>query len=191
MTIVDIWNLALQLCGNETVILTVDDVNKATRLCRTSYDQARRALLQRHPWKFAAKRVIVDLDTSEVPAFGYSGRYLLPDDYIRVITIDEDWQAQWTREGRYILYSSGAAIKLRYVVDESDIEKFDPLFISALVAELASLIVYPLTQSNERRNEVTEAAKLALRHAKRANAIEQAPQSLDATYYEEGRLNVR
>ena len=52
MTLEELFNQSLQLIGDDAVIVTVNDNDKAARLCRTSYDTARRSVLQRHPWKF-------------------------------------------------------------------------------------------------------------------------------------------
>jgi hypothetical protein len=188
MTLEELFNQSLQLIGDDAVIVTVNDNNKAARLCRTSYDTARRSVLQRHPWKFASDRVIVDVDTSEEPPFEYGSRYVLPGDYIRMITLNDEWFGNWTVEGGYILSNNGGPINLRYVKDITSLELFPPLFVDALVADLAKRIVYPLTQSNERMSMIEDAARLAIRYAKRANAIEQAPQALDATYWDESRL---
>ena len=188
MTTVDIANQAITLCGSEAVLITLDDVNKEARLCRLNYDQSRRAVLQRHPWKFSILRVLVDLDTTEVPAYGYTGRYLMPDDYIRVVSIDDTYSGAWVREGRYMLYSGGGQMKLRYVSDLTALELFDPLFVDALVADLAKRICYPLTQSNDRLKLIEEASKLAIRHAKRADAIEQSMIGVEADLFVDSRI---
>lgn len=188
MTTVDIANLAIQLCGAEAVLVTLDDVNKEARLCRANYDQARRSVLSRHPWKFSILRVLVDVDTTFTPAFGYTAQYLLPDDYLRVVSIDDTYNGAWTREGRYMLYSGGSQMKLRYITDTQTIELFDPLFIDALVADMAKRIVYPLTQSNDRLQLIEETAKIVLRYAKRADAIEQSVIGIEAETFVDARI---
>ena len=112
----------------------------------------------------------------------------MPEDYIRIVSIDDTYTGKWTREGRYILYSGGGQMKLRYVSDLTAIELFDPLFIDALVADLAKRICYPLTQSNDRLQLIEEAAKLAIRHAKRADAIEQSMIGIEADLYVDSRI---
>ena len=189
MTTVDIANFAIQLCGSEAVLITLNDVNKEARLCRQNYDQARRATLQRHPWKFSIVRALVSLDSTETPAFGYTGKYLLPEDYIRVVSLNDQYSGDWVREGRHILYNSNADIQLRYVSDIEEIEFYDPLFIDAFVAELASRICYPIAQSSERLQMIQETAKHAIKLAKRSDAIEQSALAIEATLYDEARLS--
>lgn len=189
MTNVDICNLAIQLCGSEAVLITLDDVNKEARLCRQNYDQARRATLQRHPWKFSIIRALVSLDATEAPAFGYTGKYLLPEAYIRMVSLNDQYTGDWIREGRHILYNSNADIQLRYVSDITAVEYFDPLFIDAFIAELASRICYPITQSSERLQMIQETAKQAIKLAKRSDAIEQSVLALDASLYDDARLS--
>lgn len=189
MTLVDIFNQAIVLCGSEAVLATVDDANKEARLCRLHYDQTRRACLQRHVWKFSTTRVNLDQDTSETPPFGFTARHLLPDNYIRMVQFNENWDEKWTREGRYLLSYNAAQIKLRYVFDEILIEKWDPLFADALVAELADRICYALTQSNDRKADAEMQARIAIKHAKRADAIEQAIQIIQAEEFVMGRVS--
>lgn len=188
MTTVDIANQAIQLCGADTVLVTLDDVNKEARLCRNTYDVARRAVLQRHPWKFSIQRVLWDQNTSIVPAFEYTAAYPVPDDYIRLVSINDTYNGPWVREGRYILINGSGQLRVRYVRDEQTVELFDPLFIDALIAELAARIVYPLTQSNDRLEAIVEAAKTALKHAKRADAIEQSVIGIEANTFVDSRI---
>lgn len=188
MTLVDIFNQALVLCGSEAVLATVDDANKEGRLCRLYYDQARRACLQRHVWKFATKRVNIEQDITETPAFGFTARHLVPEDYIRIVKFNENFEEKWTREGRYFLSYNSSTIKVRYVFDETLIEKWDPLFLDVVVAELANRICYALTQSNERKEDADMQARIAIKHAKRADAIEQSAPVMEADEFVMGRI---
>lgn len=188
MTLVDLFNQAIVLCGSEAVLATVDDANKEARLCRLHYDQARRACLQRHVWKFSTTRVVIDQDLSEIPPFGFTARHLVPDNYIRIVKFNENFEEKWTREGRYFLSYNAAPIRVRYVFDEILIEKWDPLFIDALIAELAKRICYALTQSNDRLADADTMARIAIKHAKRADAIEQSAPEMEADEFVMGRI---
>lgn len=188
MTLVDIFNQALVLCGSEAVLATVDDANKEGRLCRLYYDQSRRACLQRHVWKFATDRVTIDQDTTETPAFGFTAMHLVPENYVRMVKFNDNWEEKWTREGRHFLSYNASPINVRYVFDETDIEKWDPLFIDVVVADLANRICYALTQSNERKEDADMQARIAIKHAKRADAIEQSVPIIEADEFVMGRI---
>lgn len=188
MTLVDIFNQAIVLCGSEAVLATVDDANKEARLCRLHYDTARRSCLQRHVWKFSTTRINLEQDTTEVPAFGFTARHLVPDNYIRIVKFNENFEEKWTREGRYFLSYNASTIRIRYVFDEIVIEKWDPLFTDAVIADLARRICYALTQSNDRLEEINAAARIAIKHAKRADAIEQSQPEMEADEFVMGRI---
>ena len=185
--VVDIANAALNACGSDDVLVTLDDANKSGRLCKQNYDFARRAVLAKHPWKFANKRVVIDLDTSDTPAFGWTSRYLLPEDYIRAICVNDRYE-EWEREGRYILCNESTAINLKYTSDEQDVAIFDPLFLDAVAYDLALRIVYPLTQSNDRVETIGKMYTTAIRKARFSDSFDKSMSQIQADLYDDARI---
>jgi hypothetical protein len=74
---------------------------------------------------------------------GYSDAYNLPNDFIRLIFIGDnynvDYETDYSIEGLQLLLDASAASSLNicYVYDITNPVKFDPLFIDLLALELA------------------------------------------------------
>lgn len=168
---VSICNMALTRCG-AAPITALDDENDKARLCLEYYEATVQGMLRRHPWNFAIRRVALAED-SETPLNEWAHQFPLPaDPYcispIQVNCGDEDFLI----EGRMILTDS-ASVNLRYVarVNEAD---FDPLFVEALVLQLASKFMYRLTVSDSSRQAIVqELQQLTMPDARFADSVEQ------------------
>lgn len=69
--------------------------------CARFYADARKETLAMHPWNEAKTRTIV-LQESTSPLFGYSYKYAVPSDCLRIITVNSIPEG-WEVEGGYIL----------------------------------------------------------------------------------------
>lgn len=185
---IDIANSALTLVGSESVLVTLDDTNKAARLCRQNYDFSRRAVLEKHPWLFAVSRVLLDLDAN-VPAFGFSAQHQIPDDLLRCLSVN-DRTTDWIREGKYILSNEQAQIQVRYIYDVSDIELFPQLFVDAVAADLAVRICFSLTQSTERVADIKQTYQNTIMKARFANSLDQSMRVVAADTYTDARFTL-
>ncbi len=146
---VSIVNLALSHLKTDPVVSIdpPDSDSKAASAGAKWYDQARRDVLEDHPWKFASKRRTLVSETAS-PDFEYSNAYQLPSDYIRVNRIGENWRdpiEDYEIEGDLILCNEDAPLHLKYVWDIQDVTKFSPKFITALSYKLASFMAYEIT----------------------------------------------
>lgn len=124
-----------------------DNDSKAAECAYDWYDQARRDTLEAHPWKFASKLASLAQD-NDAPDFGYSARYELPADYIRLVQIGSDWRNplnDYDIIGNYIHCGESAPLKIIYVYDLEDASKFSPKFITALSFKLAELMAMDLS----------------------------------------------
>jgi hypothetical protein len=111
------------------------------------YDQARRHVLEDHPWKFAQKRAELLAET-DAPLFEYDAKYQLPQDYIRLNRIGESWydpEGDYEIEGDYLLCNEESPLKIVYGWDLKDVTKFSPKFITALSFALAAFMSYEIT----------------------------------------------
>ena len=110
------YNLALGLIG-EYKITEGDTTSKQAVLCIRYYEDARDETLESHPWNFAKKDVILYED-SDRPIFGYDRKYAIPDDCLRVLTVDNSLGSDvsrkqagieaWEPKGDYIHADVGA-----------------------------------------------------------------------------------
>ncbi len=115
--------------------------------CNLHYEQTVLALLRSNWWTFARKRKALVRDT-ETPPFEFTYQYVLPDDYLRPISI---WENRFQDDPLYgsmiedkKLLSNNTEVNLRYVRKVTNVTEFDPLFIEVLVLVLAKKLFPPL-----------------------------------------------
>ncbi len=176
-TAVEITNMALSRCG-ASPITAFDDANDKGRLALEYYEPTVLAMLRRHPWNFAIRRMTLAA-SSTAPLNEWEYQYPLPSDpyCVRALQIN-DGQDDYLIEGRNILTNESAVI-LRYVarVDESE---FDPAFVNALVLTLASKFMYRLTVSDASRGAILQELQTdALPEARTSDSMEQREPYVD------------
>jgi len=153
---VDICNIALGHLGEASIVAITDD-NTRARACNKHYDTALESTLRSHRWNFAQKRIVVSKDAT-APAFGWSYRYALPADCLRVLEVNDSEQgandAPWIIEGDFILTDSDEC-RLVYVSKIEDVTKFDPLFVDALALALAVRLTETIRGTTGKTSELT------------------------------------
>jgi hypothetical protein len=157
---VDICNLALDLLRQNEKVENIEDAESDTEaLCARWYDVTRRSVLRAFPWNFARKRGILSLNAT-APAFGYTNAYNLPNDYLELVFVgenyDDDYETEYSVEGGQVLIenSDGASLNVCYIWDITTVVKFDALFVDLLVAELAIRLANSLTGVNKSMKEI-------------------------------------
>lgn len=142
----DVCNLALDDL-KQLPIKSVDTPVSATeQICARNYDTIRRECLFAHPWKFAITRIQLAANTV-APPFGYLYAYDLPSDYIRMITVGDDYLGNLDQhfeiENNQLLASrgddtfDGSTKDVRYMRDVVDVTKFSPGFVTYFRLKLA------------------------------------------------------
>lgn len=99
----------------------------------------------------------------------------LPSDFLRLCPDDPAYEFQrkeWLIENDQILSDFAGPIFLRYIRDEQDPTKFDPLFSEALSARIALAVSEELTQSNTKLSTLAAIYNEAIGNARLVNAIE-------------------
>lgn len=159
-----------------TSINPPDTGSKFAKKAAQWIDEARREVLQDHIWNFALKRAQLPADAT-APAFGYSARYLLPNDYIRVATIgnEDNPETDYKVEDGYILCNLSAPIDLRYVYDQEEITKMTPNFIQLWARKLAAYLAYDMTGNRSMVQQMEEAYQEKLSDAKGVDGQESPP----------------
>lgn len=77
---------AISTSGTGETFAIDDETDKSYILCNRYYTQAINEMLQRHYWREATERAVIQ--QSGVPPFGYDYEYDLPSDFIRLYRID-------------------------------------------------------------------------------------------------------
>ncbi len=170
---VEIANRALQLLGAKRITSFAED-SRNGRAINAAYEPVKRALLRKHSWGCATKRIQLAADAT-APAFGKENSFPLPSDWIRSLPLDPGYQSNdddRVIEGRSILTDESDPLDLRYIYDITDPNEMDALFREALATAIAEALCEEITQSNTKMATVVVAHKEAIAEAKRANAIE-------------------
>lgn len=151
MTDIEIVNLALSDCG-APLITTFGDGTASAQVANAKYVGTRDAVLEAREWTFAKSRALLVRDPV-APAFGYSYRFIIPSDVLRVPRIydsadaDASPLAGWIREGSFILTNTEVIYaELQKRVGEG---MFSPTMVLALAARLTSVFAIPLTENRQ------------------------------------------
>lgn len=177
-------NSALIKCGGRTISSLTDTVKEA-RTCNERFNDCRMAVLRAYPASFAitrAKLTIVDA----VPAYEYSSAFDLPEDFIRVVELNEG-EEQYQLEGGRILINADE-VRLRYVWNYAGPQYPDPLWNEAFALNLAWEISYTLTQSGELRDRLWEDYSKMLKLARFVNSTEGARKAVSAEQFLDSRM---
>lgn len=152
------------------------------------YAQTRDSLIRSGEWRFASGRAKLQMD-STVPAFGWSHQFLLPQDFLRMKSVnsggnsswsvmdypDASWPNWFTIEGNRLL-TCESEIGIYYVKRITDVDLFDPLFVEVLILQLALKLLHPLagTEATQLKQGLLQELGMALRTARTVSAAEVA-----------------
>lgn len=128
------------------------------------------------------ERLMRTVDAGGLANFGWSYRYQVPEDCLRMLAIrtDGDFDGDPVKheiEKGYILTNKSTAVYTRYIQQFTDAAKFDPLFTEALSAKLAFKMSHWLTGKASMTNTTKALYDDAIVRAKRANCFEGTPES--------------
>ena len=182
---VDIVNRALSKLG-ETPITSLGDPVKAAKLAASLYGIVRDDVITSHTWNFAKTRVMLPAE-AKTPDFGWKYQYLLPSDNLRVMeagpwpqAVMDDYiggeRRSFVLEGGLLLTNHGPALNLIYLRRVTDVGLYPPSFIEALACKLAVEMCAALTDSNSKREMAWREYDMAIKQARRNNAIGLPPQ---------------
>lgn len=156
---VQICNMALTHLGNYGSVNNIDSPrNSAETSFALWYDITREYVLRLTMPNFALERRIV-AQKSTAPDFGYGFAYEYPSDCLKVLgfgNIDQK-DKEYTIEGSDILMNEDftTGLKLRFIKNITDVGLFSADFVILLSWYLAAHTALDITQSQEKRAEIT------------------------------------
>lgn len=149
-----ICNMALGRVGLQRISSLTESSNIAV-VCNLLYSQVRDQVLLHFPWNFAKSRASLT-QLADAPAFGYTYQYQLPNDCLRVITMNSENQVDqpvWIKEGQYILTDETEA-EIIYIRRVTETGLFTPLFIRALYVALAAELCITLASDRTTQTQL-------------------------------------
>ena len=139
---VEVCNLSLDLLKAGELITSLETPEtELEALAARWYDATRRSVLRMFPWNFARKRDTLSRNTT-APEFQYADAYDLPNDYIGLVFVGDnpttDYETDYLIEGDQLLIDNDGAssLKVCYIYDIQNVQKFDPIFLMLLAGEL-------------------------------------------------------
>lgn len=171
-SVVDICNKALDKLGHGP-ITSLNDGTKAANLCLRNWEIIRDQVLRDHPWNFAVKRAVLASST-EAPAWGFTYKFALPADNLRLLEIRDMSTADYQLESGHIL-ANDDALYVRYIRRVTDPNEYDSLFVDTAAVRLAFELCEALTQSNTKKSELFSEYEDSLTRAKRVDGQENPP----------------
>jgi len=184
-TRVDVANMALAMM-DETPIASLEDNDKAARLCNLHFETTREAELTAHAWAFAISTAeLTGIDTG-TGAGTLAWSYDLPADCLRLLPLTYDnalsgVPISWERRDGKLFSDQESPRKVRYIANLTDPDDWNALFTEVVAAALALKIAHALTHKSGMIEIAQRAYDRALERAMAVNAIERA-----ATLYEAG-----
>ncbi len=172
---VAICNNALLRIGAST-ITDLEEGSDSANILNQIYVPTRDALLRKHFWNFATKRVALAASVT-TPAFEWSYSYALPSDFIRVNRIFNS-DGPFKLEGTSILTNITAPLNLVYIARITDPTQFDPIFIDALTLILAIKIGSRTSGDGFNPAALYQELEQTMRSAQMVDAQEDTPQDL-------------
>lgn len=151
---VQICNMAIALVAGNRITALTDETKEATQ-CNLWFDPLRKAVLEDADWAFAIKRFSSSTPESSSPDWGYTKKYTLNPEVVRVIHCTDDADNingekednfDWQREENTIVCDADA-IYYKAVMNITDASKFSPGFVQALAARIAVELAIPIAGS--------------------------------------------
>lgn len=173
-----ICSQALLKLGAES-ITSYEDGTAEAEISSSLYPLVRDSLLSSYPWKFAiAQRKLQRL--AEVPVADYKYAYLLPPDFLRVISAGIGGKGQGIEytinENR--LHTNKGEVNLTYIFRPVE-SSFPPFFCEALVARLAAEFCLPLTESASRAELLAKNSEELIKRARLIDSQQSTPRCFE------------
>lgn len=171
---VDIFRLAMAHLDDRP-IASPDDNTVQARLCKQHYPASRDAVLRAHPWNCALARVQLGPLVNR-PAFGWTYRFQLPSDCLRLLPVTQDGAPDgppiaYEVEGRTVV-ADVTPLKVRYVRRLTDPNAFDASLVHAIAAHLAMTVAGAVTGRRSVAVAAAELYRARLAEARRLDGLE-------------------
>lgn len=174
-TEVGICNLSLKKLSSPPISSIVAPTTTNERRFYDGYPHNRDIELTKHTWLFSlARQQGTPLSDIYVEDDGYNTAYSIPVDCLRPL---QSQKYPWRRRGNILLTPFKTGFFLDYIARKS-VGEFDALFVEVLACKMAWEFAFAITNSTTTEDLKKRQYEEAVSLAKRANAIQKAPQGV-------------
>lgn len=179
----DIVNWALRMMG-ETPIVSLTAPQNAAQVASQLYPLVIKSELVKNIWNFAKETVVLSPVVKEIDD-EFASVFKLPTNCLRILGYgnqynDYSYQESiknqiYVNDGYVYCKSETESLKVTYIngaVMEAD---FDPSFAKSSACALAVEMVYPLKNSENKRDRLLNDYNISIRGAKRISALSNPP----------------
>ena len=151
---VEICNMALGRIG-EDPILSFDDGDKASDLCRDNWESVRDVTLKAIAPSCAVRRTTL-VRSVDTPAWGWDYQYVLPTGYLKLLSPSSSESSElyevegyspsfkYEIEDGKLLCNDEGPIGIKYVFRQVNTTKYDATTVEAMVLAMASVLAWSL-----------------------------------------------
>lgn len=187
-------NRALRYIGKATIADLLTSNGKEASVARQVYDDVRREVLGLGNWWFAERRVQLTA-SGTTPTTGYDYAYILPDDFIRLVSVHPDDSDESTVPYRLgnqsgddrVIFTDAVQLYIRYIFDLQDVTVMPPSFQTALAFRLAQSFASAMSASGTTKELTDREWKRVLRQARAIEGAEDYPKRLAEGSWTSGR----
>lgn len=180
-----IVNVALRRCGVTRLISLETDQTTEARIARDVYNEARKSLLNQHTWKFAKKRAQLTASAT-APAFGRTYAYILPADFIRLVSIhpnvdDETtcpYKLEYQEGDDRVVLADSATLYAIYIFDLQDADVWSAAFRDLMAFRLTIDIAAGLNRPIDIKQFNDQKFTRLLARAKSIDGMEDFPERM-------------
>lgn len=177
-TDIGICSNALLKVGAENITSYQDGTAEA-EIAGSLYPMIRDGLLSSYPWSFAlAQKKLPRL--ADVPVADYQYAYLLPNDFLRVISAGSGKRGRGIEYRIYEnrLHTNLPSVNLTYIFRPHE-SMFPAFFCEALIAKLAAEFCLPLTESTTRAEMLNKLSANLIEKARLIDSQQATPQKFE------------
>lgn len=177
----EIVNTALTALKQDRV-LSIDDDTENAAVMRSIWSLKRDAEMSAHPWAFAMTRAKLPASVT-APPFGFARSFPLPTGYLAMVEVGQNFvmyqptdDVGFSIEGSAVLTDEGSPLYVRYIQRVENVGAWPALFAEALAMRLAHSACVRITGDRSLKDSIGSDYLMAIRQARRQNAIERPPQ---------------
>lgn len=157
----EIYNGALFLLGERAILDFTGNTSKPAVLIQRIYPGIRDALLNKHPWRFAAKRAAL-APAGASPEWGFTYLFPTPSDYIRLIQVKDNASHKTADQG---ILANENPLYIEYVYRCKNASLYSVEFADCLKLDLAVELCIPLTNDRDLYDRLVTRAEKKFRQS--------------------------